>query len=385
MDAIWSNPPPRPCGPIRVHPFKYAGKSSTDKLSDLKSSLRSKKATAQLVCSLDEVAWLLNIRGSDLTCTPVAFAYVLVVAEDDGGDGSGGGASGCTLFIDEQKLNDEVKQYLPSELRIRPYSEALDVFEDLVKVLDGVLLDKSQLSLAVGDAVPENKRVYAPSPITLKKAIKNESEINGIRNCHIRDGAALTAFLAWLEEAVNQSVSEKGGEPLTEYTICEKLESYRSAQSGYVEPSFPAITGFGPNGAIMHYRATPEVGIIHSLVLDTAQHELNAWSIIYLSFNCFCVALYLFSHFYPMIISNRTAIESLLFTFLHNPSSPPFVSPLLYNSYLYFVLLLFFLFYSQLLLWTHHLCSCLIRVDNMRMAQLILLALCIGGRQLIMR
>ncbi len=287
VDAVWLNPPPPPCAPMRAHPLEFAGKSSTEKLSDLKCSLRSQNAHVQLVCTLDEVAWILNVRGSDIPCTPVTFAYLLVVAEDNSGDD---GASGCTFFVDEIKLTDEVKQHLPPGLSIQPYSQTLDVFEEVVKMLEcpppsdakttitetpavcgggGVLVDRSQLSLAMADVVPEDKRVYASSPITLMKAIKNESEINGIRNCHVRDGAALTAFLAWLEEAVHLSISE-GGESLTEYTICEKLDSYRSAQPRHVGPSFPTISGFGPNSAVMHYRATAEVGIIHFLLLETA-------------------------------------------------------------------------------------------------------------------
>ncbi len=285
MDAIWSNRPPPPCTPMRVHPLEFAGKSSTEKLSDLKSSLRNQKAHVQLVCALDAVAWILNIRGSDIPCTPVTIAYLLVIAEDNSDDG----CSGCTFFVDKQKLTDEVKQHLPPGLSIQPYSQTLGVFEEVVKMLEcpppsdaettttetpavcgggGVLFDRAQLSLAVADVVPENKRVYASSPIMLMKAIKNESEINGMRNCHVRDGAAVTACLAWLEEAVHLSVSE-GGEPLTEYTVCEKLESYRRAQPRHVGPSFPTISGFGPNSAVMHYHTTPEVGIIHFL-LETA-------------------------------------------------------------------------------------------------------------------
>ncbi len=300
VDAVWSNPPPPPCTPMRVHPLQYAGKSSTEKISDLRSSLKSQKADAQLVCALDEVAWLLNVRGNDIPNTPITMAYLLILAaEDIGGDGSGSG-SGCTLFVDESKLTNEVRQHLPTaEVCIRPYCQTLEAFEDVVKMLEcppssaateahgGVLIDRAQMNLAMTNVVPEGKRVYQSSPITLMKAIKNEAELKGLRDCHVRDGAALTAFLAWLDEAVHLSASEGGGGGggggegvglLTEDSICAKLESYRKAQLGYVEPSFPTIAGFGPNGAVIHYHPTPEVGgIIHTIVF--LKQQPATWSL----------------------------------------------------------------------------------------------------------
>ncbi len=290
VDAVWLNPPSPPCTPMRIHPLQYAGKSSTEKLADLKSSLKSKKAYAQLVCALDEVAWLLNVRGSDLPCTPVMIAYLLVLTQDCGDDGGSG--SGCTLFVDENKLTDEVRQHLPTEVTVRPYCQTLEVFEDVVKTLvvcsspptsetvvsdeespaipaahgGGVLIDRAQVSLAIVDIVPEDKRVYEASPITLVKSIKNESELKGLRDCHVRDGAALTAFLAWIDEAVHR-VSKGGGRDvglegdglLTEYSVCAKLEAYRKAQFGYIGHSFKTIAGFGPNSAVIHYHPSPNV------------------------------------------------------------------------------------------------------------------------------
>ncbi len=396
VDAVWSNPPPSPCAPMRVHPLKYAGKSSKEKLSDLRSSLKSQKANAQLVCALDEVAWLLNIRGNDIPNTPVTIAYLLVLASEDIGGDDG---SSCILFVDENKLTNDVSEHLPSEVSVQPYCQILEVFEDVVKMLEypppsssssssaaaateehgagsgGVLIDQGQMNLAMGNIVPEDKRVYQSSPITLMKALKNEAEQKGMRDCHVRDGAALCAFLAWLDEAVHLAEKEGGGVGLlTEDSVCYKLESYRKAQPGFVGPSFPTIAGFGPNGAVIHYKPAPEVRSSPLFSSSFSSNSSASHLVIPPLFQPFHNT-HLLSIYY---CTQRPAASVVLLPF--SSISCPWQVSLLFLICCFSILR-----YSRLFLWTHHPCSCWIRVGSMRMEQLILLELCIGGRQLITR
>jgi Xaa-Pro aminopeptidase len=260
VDEVWGEDRPSPTSrPVRIHPLKYAGKSSDAKVEELRASIKKAGSSATLVTALDEVAWLFNIRSDDVQCTPVATAYALITSES------------ATIYIDHAKFTgdgQEAMQYLTSlGVTIRPYEKVMD---DLAAVVDSleaskekgdhfaaILLDPSKVSLAVSEKVPKHLLVSKASPIALAKAIKNESELAGLRACHIRDGAALTGFLAWLEEAVHTQPQQRELD-LTEHTISIKLEEFRSAQMGYMGPSFPTIAGYGPNGAIIHYNASAE-------------------------------------------------------------------------------------------------------------------------------
>lgn len=268
-DSPVAHQPPAPATRVLPHPVKYAGQSHEDKLAAIRGALTKAGADALLVCALDEVCWLLNIRGSDVQCNPVTIAYAVVTKE------------GCTLFVDEAKVDEEVRAHLTG-VTIMPYGEAAAC----VRALPGrIWLDPSttnyamlQAALAAPGEVDASKRVLEQeSPIPLAKSLKNAAEIEGFKNSHVRDAVALVSFLAWLEIALTKGVDMRTGKalaaPLTEFTAGQVLDSMRAEQADYVSPSFETIAGYGPNGAIIHYRAeegtAATLGTEHIFLLDS--------------------------------------------------------------------------------------------------------------------
>ncbi|KAI9139668.1 putative Xaa-Pro aminopeptidase P [Paraphysoderma sedebokerense] len=242
IDSVWADTrPKRPSNPVMVLDLKYTGKSFQQKLEELRETLKSKKNVEGIVvAALDEIAWLYNLRGSDIVYNPVFFAYSVVTLSD------------ATLFVDESKLSKEVKDYLGKHVQIRPYQA---IFEDLkvkVKTLgEGkkLLIDaRTNLALreSIGQAIQEETR----SPITVAKAIKTSAELSGFRACHIRDAAALVSFFAWLED----ELVFKKNTNLDEVDVADKLEDFRSRNSDFIGLSFDTISGVGSNGAIIHYK-----------------------------------------------------------------------------------------------------------------------------------
>ncbi|CAM9578190.1 unnamed protein product [Chrysoparadoxa australica] len=250
VDAVWPNQPGVPHTPVFLHPLKYAGKGSAAKLEELRKSLKDLGTSAMVVSALDEVAWLLNIRGGDIRFTPVTTAYVVVTLDE------------CTLFIDPTKLSEEVNSYLQElSIKVAPYDSCVDFLTALGKkvaadrdaenlIKSKVLLDPQQTSLAVQMALSQEVILEKASPLSLAKALKNDAELEGLRNSHIRDGVALTRLLAWLERAMAD------GEKLDEIMVSDKLEEFKGEQEGYKGPSFETISAYGSNAAIIHYKAT---------------------------------------------------------------------------------------------------------------------------------
>ncbi|KAJ6572148.1 peptidase M24, structural domain-containing protein [Mycena capillaripes] len=240
VDSVWAEErPPRPMSKVFSLDLKYSGESHLDKIKRLREEMSKKEAKAMVVTMLDEVAWLFNLRGADIAYNPVFFAYATITPDQ------------VTLFINPNQLDDEARRTLGDEVVIQDYSTFFDNLKGLAKALnlDGnhkVLLgDKS--SLAVAEAVGEGNYVLIPSPVAELKAIKNETELEGFRQSHIRDGAALARYFSWLEE---QIVS---GAELNESQAADKLEEFRSELDLFRGLSFPTISSTGPNGAIIHY------------------------------------------------------------------------------------------------------------------------------------
>lgn len=237
--TLWTNRPSLPLNPVEVHPLTYAGETSASKLRRLRARLSELGAEAMVVGQLDEVAWLANLRGSDVHCCPVAVAYMMVAPTE------------AFLYIDAEKVSDSVRASLMEQgIACRPY---MALSADLgQRALASVLIDPDHSCSQLVHCLPEGCRVVeALSPIASFKAVKNEAERQGFRQAMLRDGVAMVQFLHWLESAV-----KAGGQ--TELSVSDKLEQLRAAQPLYRGLSFDTIAGYGPHGAIVHYEATPE-------------------------------------------------------------------------------------------------------------------------------
>lgn len=258
VDKIWGETrPSRPCQPAVRLDEKYAGKSVSAKLEDLRKELEKKNSLGFIVSMLDEIAWLFNLRGSDIPYNPVFFSYAIITPET------------ATLYIDDSKVSPEVQNYLAeNHVALKPYGA---IFEDATALSstasssmpeskDGLAgaTKKFHISTKASWALKralggENLVDEIRSPIGDAKAIKNETELEGMRACHIRDGAALTRFFAWLEDQlVNKKVT------LDEVQAADKLEEFRSKQDNFVGLSFDTISSTGANAAVIHYK--PERG-----------------------------------------------------------------------------------------------------------------------------
>jgi Xaa-Pro aminopeptidase len=250
VDQIWGEErPSRPREKVKVHPDNYAGKPFQEKIADIRKELKTKKRAAFIISVLDEIAWLFNLRGNDIPYNPVFFSYAVITPDT------------AELYVDEEKLTPEVKAHLGSDVVIKPYDS---IFAD-AKALAAkasttdsgattkyLLSNKASwaLSLSLGG---EGKADEIRSSISDSKAIKNEVELKGMRDCHVRDGAALTEYFAWLE---NELINKKS--TLDEVDGADKLEQIRSKHDNFVGLSFDTISSTGPNAAVIHYK--PEKG-----------------------------------------------------------------------------------------------------------------------------
>lgn len=242
IEAIWKDRPAIPQDPIALHDLRYAGKPMEEKLRDIRTALQQQGAEAIFVSALDEIAWTLNLRGSDVHCNPVFVAYLYI------------GAQEVMLFTDERKVTPEVATYLKEkEVEVLPYAEAAPY----LTMLKGVrlLLDLPKTNAAMYEAATAHcTLIEAASPIALMKSVKNEAEQEGFRRAMERDGVAMVKFLRWLKPAV-----ERGGE--TEMSIDRKLCALRAEQANYRGISFDTIAGYAAHGAIVHYEASEETDI----------------------------------------------------------------------------------------------------------------------------
>ncbi|KMQ45400.1 Peptidase M24, structural domain [Trichophyton rubrum] len=246
IDAVWGDErPARPANQITVQPVERAGKSFEEKVEDLRKELTAKKRSAMVISTLDEIAWLFNLRGSDIPYNPVFFSYAIVTP------------SVAELYVDESKLSPEARKHLEGKVVLKPYESIFQaskvLAESKASASSGssgkfLLSNKASwsLSLALGG---EQNVVEVRSPITDAKAIKNEVELEGFRKCHIRDGAALIEYFAWLENALI-----KEGAKLDEVDGADKLFEIRKKYDLFVGNSFDTISSTGANGATIHYK-----------------------------------------------------------------------------------------------------------------------------------
>ena len=250
MAELWTDRPVIPDSMVILHPLEYSGESTSSKISRVRKHLLDCGADALLVTALDEIAWVLNLRGSDVHCNPVFVSYLLISPEN------------ITLYINNVKLPEEAKVYLVSEhIDVQAYDSVVEGLR--LYAGKSLLVDMSSTNYSLATAVPFEKVCSGVSPIAGMKAVKNKVEQDGFRAAMLRDGVAVVKFLAWLKSAV-----EAGGQ--TEMSLDERLTALRAEQPKFKGISFDTIVGYEAHGAIVHYEATPETDIPvqpHGLVL----------------------------------------------------------------------------------------------------------------------
>ena len=240
LAQIWQQRPPISTDPVELFPIEYAGESTREKLGRIRKALRERHADGMLMSALDDIAWTLNLRGTDVHCNPVFVSYLLISSQD------------ATLFINQEKLTPEVSEYLKTEgIKTDDYD---NIGEGLKNYFEyNILLDPNEVNYTLYKMV--NREVIEDeSPVKRMKTVKNTTEIKGFHRAMLKDGIALVKFLTWLKPAV-----EAGGQ--TEMSIDKKLTELRAEQPLFRGISFDTIAGYQAHGAIVHYEATPETDI----------------------------------------------------------------------------------------------------------------------------
>lgn len=237
LQRLWKDRPAVPKDTVGIQPIELAGEDTRSKLARIRQALREQHVDGLLVVALDDIAWTLNLRGTDVHCNPVFVAYLLIASEK------------ATLFIDKAKVTDRVSDYLKEQgVDIAPYTEVGNGLRDYFEY--NILLDPDEVCYTLYQKVTRVV-VRGASPIAAMKAVKNEREIQGFKSAMLRDGIAMVKFLKWLDEHI-------GKEDMTEISVSGKLEALRAEQPLYRGLSFATIAGYEANGAIVHYEATPE-------------------------------------------------------------------------------------------------------------------------------
>jgi Xaa-Pro aminopeptidase len=240
LAQIWTDRPVIPEHVVEIFPLQYAGESCREKIARIRQALRQKHADGMLMSALDDIAWTLNLRGTDVHCNPVFVSYLLISSKN------------VTLYINKVKLTPEVEDYLKAEgVGVAPYEAVAKGLKDYFEY--NILLDPDEVNYMLYKQVTR-EIVEVESPVKRMKTVKNATEIEGFKSAMLKDGIAMVKFLSWLKPAV-----EAGGQ--TEISIDQKLTSLRAEQPLYRDISFDTIAGYQAHGAIVHYEATPETDI----------------------------------------------------------------------------------------------------------------------------
>lgn len=238
LEQIWMNRPAIPENPVEIQSLNFAGETVDDKIQRIRKALREHHADGILMSALDDIAWTLNLRGTDVHCNPVFVSYLLISSDQ------------VSLFVNPKKISSEVKAYLDEHgISLFDYNQVEEGLESYADY--NILLDGDETSFCLWKSVKCQEIIAAKSPIPVMKAVKNATEIEGYHRAMLRDGVAMVKFLKWLKPAV-----EAGGQ--TEMSIDKKLTSLRAEQNLFRDISFDTIAGYQAHGAIVHYEATPE-------------------------------------------------------------------------------------------------------------------------------
>lgn len=240
VGEIWRDRPSLPASQVFVLEEKFTGESIEKKLTRVRNILEEENCDVNIITSLDDIAWIFNIRGNDVKNNPVNLAYAAITVDK------------AVLYIGEEKLNSEVEKYLyKNGVEVRDYFE---IYEDMERVSNSniIMMDLNKVNYTIFKKLnPEIKVINRSNPSTIMKACKNKVELENLRNSHVKDGVAVTKFMYWLKNSI-------GKEEITEMSATQKLESFRKEQELYIEPSFDTIAAYESNAAMMHYKSTSE-------------------------------------------------------------------------------------------------------------------------------
>lgn len=240
IDLIWSDRPALSKKPLFLLEEKYTGKSTKEKMADLRKAMKDEGANVHILTSLYDIAWLLNIRGGDIESVPVVLSYLVLTEEE------------CLWFLQEEIVTPEIRSYLEeNKITMKPYDAVYEYVPQL-PADSVVLMDGGAVNYRISSSLDKKiKVVDKPNPTELMKAIKNKTEVDNTRMAHVKDGVAFTKFMYWLKTNI-------GKIPMTEISASDYLEARRREQDNFIEPSFETICAYGANAAMMHYAATPE-------------------------------------------------------------------------------------------------------------------------------
>lgn len=240
IDLIWSDRPALSKKPLFLLEEKYTGKSTKEKMADLRKAMKDEGANVHILTSLYDIAWLLNIRGGDIESVPVVLSYLVLTEEE------------CLWFLQEEIVTPEIRSYLEeNKITTKPYDAVYEYVPQL-PADSVVLMDGGAVNYRISSSLDKNiKVVDKPNPTELMKAIKNKTEVDNTRMAHVKDGVAFTKFMYWLKTNI-------GKIRMTEISASDYLEARRREQDNFIEPSFETICAYGANAAMMHYAATPE-------------------------------------------------------------------------------------------------------------------------------
>ena len=240
VNDIWEDRCSLPTEKAFLLGTEYSGESFSDKLSRIRAVMKEKKATTHILASLDDIAWLFNIRGRDVKSNPVVLSYAVITIDS------------VYLFIDKNKIGEDIRAELSKEnVQIKGYEEVYEFIKNIDEN-EVVLIDTSKVNYAIYNNIPSNvQKIEERNPSILFKSIKNEIELKNIRNSHIKDGVAFTKFMYWLKNNI-------GKIEITEISATQKLEEFRREQDKFIEPSFSTIAAYKDHAAMMHYSATEE-------------------------------------------------------------------------------------------------------------------------------
>ena len=240
VNDIWEDRCSLPTEKAFLLGTEYSGESFSDKLSRIRAVMKEKKATTHILASLDDIAWLFNIRGRDVKSNPVVLSYAVITIDS------------VYLFIDKNKIGEDIRAELSKEnVQIKRYEEVYEFIKNIDEN-EVVLIDTSKVNYAIYNNIPSNvQKIEERNPSILFKSIKNEIELKNIRNSHIKDGVAFTKFMYWLKNNI-------GKIEITEISATQKLEEFRREQDKFIEPSFSTIAAYKDHAAMMHYSATEE-------------------------------------------------------------------------------------------------------------------------------
>lgn len=269
VDTVWKDRPALPKEKAFLLKDQFAGKSTESKLACVREKMKEKGADTHLLSSLDDIAWLLNIRGNDIAYCPLVLSYLIVYTDH------------AELFADEQKFDGEIlEMFRMNQITVHPYGEITHAVENLPED-SVVLLDPVSLNYTLYHAIPQGARIVeAENPEVMMKCVKNDTEIENIKQAHIKDAVAHTRFMYWLKQKM---AANEGNDPeedgLTEIAASDKLESFRAEQEGYLGASFAPISAYAEHGAIVHYSATEETNAELNkeklILMDTGGHYME--------------------------------------------------------------------------------------------------------------